>query len=164
LKKAKLLVVEIFVECPIKIRQMKDLLTLIFCLFLSFHVFGQNTLRGTITDKDTGEGIIFCDVAVYKNGGLVTGAQSDFDGNYTLNLEMGMYDLVFSYVGYSRLKIKDVLIISDKETIVNAKIESSTDFSDMSCGGYIIPLMGMDIFAKGQTFTAKDISNMPIKN
>ncbi len=91
--------------------------------------------------------------------------QTDFDGNYTIDLEMGMYDLVFSYVGYSRVKIKDILIVDDKESIINTEMISGVIYT--GCGGsgnYKIPLMGHDIFEKGQNFTARDIANMPVKN
>ena len=144
---------------------MKDFSTFIICLFLSFNAIGQSSLSGTVTDKETGEPILFGDVVVYRNGALVTGTQTDFDGNYTLDLETGMYDLVFDYVGYSRTKIKDVLIVDDKEKVVNAEIVSGITYSGCGgYGGYKVPLIEIDGFEKGQTFTSKDIANMPIKN
>jgi len=127
-------------------------------------MLGQSSISGKVTDKETSEPILFGDVAVYQNGVLITGAQTDFDGIYTIDLEMGMYDLVFSYVGYSSFKIKDLLIIEDKENTVNSEMSSSIIYS--VCGGnsYKIPLMEQDGFEKGQSFTAKNIANMPIKN
>ena len=144
---------------------MKDLLTFVFCLALSFNVLGQASLSGQVADKDTGEPILFGDVIVYRNGNLVTGAQTDFDGNYTISpIDAGTYEIAFKYVGYTDLKIEKVKFGANETVIVDAAIKSQRTICGPICVSYKIPLMSADIFEKGQTFIGKDIANMAIKN
>lgn len=145
---------------------MKDLLTLIVCLFLSFNVLGQASLSGLVTDEETGEPILFGDVVVYQNGKLVTGEQTDFDGNYVISpIDTGVYDVRFLYVGYEEVMIEKIQVFTDKETVVNASMKSGValDFPVIrNCGGPA--LIEQDNFDKEQTFTSKEIQRMPNKN
>ena len=96
---------------------MKIYLTSFFLLLFSFNALGKAALSGKLTDADTGEPILFGDVVVYKDGKLITGEQTDFDGNYIISpIDPGKYDVVFKYVGYPDIKIEDVIIKKDKET------------------------------------------------
>ena len=143
---------------------MKDLLPLIFCLFLSVNIFGQSALSGTVTDSDTGDPILFGDVVVYRNGALITGEQTDFDGNYILSpMDPGTYEVVFKYVGYTDVKYEGVLIHADKETILNASMSPGVALCD-GLMHYRPPIIEADDFEKGQIFTGKDIRRMPNKN
>ena len=138
---------------------------LIGCLFFSVSGFGQSAIAGKITDAETGEPILFGDIVVYQNGKLITGDQTDFDGNYIISpIDTGVYDILFLYVGYMDLKFEGVLIEMDKETTLDASITSgvSIDFPVIiQCGPSIIQ---QDDFDKGQTFTGRDIRRMPNKN
>ncbi len=147
---------------------MKNILTLIFCLFVSFNAFGQGSISGLVTDKDTGEPILFGDIVVYQDGKLITGEQTDFDGNYRIDsIKAGIYDIHFKYVGYEDTKFSAIKIVDGRETGVRALISPKKRGLMTGCGGYggyKIPLMGLDIFEKGQSFTSKEIQRMPIKN
>lgn len=57
----------------------------------------QGTLKGNLKDNKTQEALIGVNIQV-KGG--TAGTTTDVDGNYTLSLEPGNYDIVFSYVGY----------------------------------------------------------------
>ena len=144
---------------------MKILSTLVIGLFLSFSAFGQATLSGLVTDEETGEPILFGDIVLYQHGKVITGEQTDFDGNYIISpIDTGLYDVVFKYIGYMDLKYEDVLIENDKETILNPSILPgvSLDFPMIiQCGP---PIIEQDNFDKGQTFTSRDIRRMPNKN
>ncbi|NNM15046.1 MAG: hypothetical protein HKO56_00210, partial [Bacteroidia bacterium] len=59
----------------------------IVCSFLVFGsaVFAQSgTIKGKITDATSGEPVPFANVVAEKNGTQAGGAQTDFDGNYTI--------------------------------------------------------------------------------
>ncbi len=75
---------------------------LLFCAMtlIAFQALAQRKVSGKITDE-TKEGLP--GVAVIVKG-TTTGTISDFDGNYTLNVEDGS-TLVFSFVGYSTQEV-----------------------------------------------------------
>jgi len=145
---------------------MKDFLTLIFYLFISFHAIGQSTFTGKVTDEDTGEPILFGDVILYQNGKLITGEQTDFDGNYIISpIDTGVYDVVFKYVGYMDLKYEGVLIKKDKETLLSVSIKPGIPLKNhVIVRSITIPIIEQDEFEKGQTFSSRDIRRMPNKN
>jgi len=73
--------------------------TLLICLGLVIGgtAFAQTSLGGKVVD-DTGEAVLFGNVALYKNGVLISGGTTDIDGNYNLgNLDPGTYEVEFSY-------------------------------------------------------------------
>ena len=75
------------------------LLLLLFC-FGSVSLLAQTTLEGKVTDAVTGEPILFGTVALYKNDVLITGTDTDLDGNYFFSdMDPGNYDVEVSYVG-----------------------------------------------------------------
>jgi len=55
--------------------------------------------------------------------GTTTGAQTDFDGNYILEVYPGSYTLEYSYVGYSSSKEE---IITNENTIINKTLNSNS--------------------------------------
>ena len=96
----------------IEIKNMKKLTFLFACIFFSSVLFSQTyTLRGVLTDKNTGETLIGANV-LSASSGTVT----EYDGSYELKLEKGSHEITFSYVGYKTVSIpmsmsyKDVLI------------------------------------------------------
>jgi hypothetical protein len=82
-------------------------------LFTSSVVFAQKgTLKGIVKDAVTGESLIGANVIYGPGMGTVT----DIDGNYTLSLDYGHYDITVSYVGYETVN-KQVDISSAALTI-----------------------------------------------
>ncbi len=76
---------------------MKHLILLLLA-FSSFTLFAQKTtLSGKILDKESKEGLIGANVVVGAGIGTIT----DFDGNYTIDLDNGTYEVVASYIGYA---------------------------------------------------------------
>lgn len=90
----------------------------------AFSLNAQNgQIRGQVIDNDTGEAIMFGAVLIQETQ---TGTTTDLDGQYTLDLPEGIYNLSFSYLGYAELNITDVLIEQGKETVLDvAMIEES---------------------------------------
>ena len=71
-----------------------------FVLCFSIGIAGaQNTVTGTVTDAANAEPLIGANILIQETG---SGASTDFDGNYTLDLADGTYNLVASYAGYTR--------------------------------------------------------------
>ena len=59
---------------------MTRIILSLFGLFLAVGVMAQTSLQGKVTDVGSGEPIIFGNVALYQNGNLITGVETDFDG------------------------------------------------------------------------------------
>lgn len=61
-------------------------------------IYAQNTLKGSVIDKNTAEPLIFANIYIPQ---LEKGATSDFDGNFTLsNIPNGSFPIVVSIIGY----------------------------------------------------------------
>ena len=98
---------------------MKKLFTYLL-LFLVADLFGYGTLTGHIYDTDTQQPIIIGTVALYQNGVLVTGTDTDFEGDYSFgHLETGEYKIEVSYVGYHSSVVDCVIVEEDQQTILN---------------------------------------------
>ena len=101
---------------------MKIYLTSFFLLLFTLNAFSQSALSGKLTDADTDEPILFGDVVIYRNGALITGEQTDFDGNYIISpIDPGTYEVVFKYVGYADVKYQGVLYQTKSTLYVCAK-------------------------------------------
>lgn len=82
---------------------MKGTFTLLFFMFLVIGLQAQNvTVSGTITDAETGEGLIGASVL---EKGTTNGSITDIDGNYTVSVSGPETILQFSYVGYATQEI-----------------------------------------------------------
>lgn len=98
-------------------------LATIFLLILPFWVCAQNltqTIRGKITDADTGQPLAGATVQIIENQ---TGAVTDSFGNYRLeNISVGRYRLQASYIGYQTLTIAEILVESGHEVVQNVEL------------------------------------------
>ena len=82
------------------------------CFFLpSLVLTAQTALSGKVTDEDTGEPVEFATVALYRNGVLITGTETDAKGNYNFpDIDPGTYDVETSFIGYQSQRITGVKI------------------------------------------------------
>ncbi len=69
--------------------------------------FAQGTLRGTVIDDITGEAVSFADVLIESTG---EGTSTDLDGTFSFSLSPGTYEITVSFLGYSDMKIQNVII------------------------------------------------------
>ena len=86
----------------------------------------KTTLTGSIYDLETDEPLLFANVILYKNGKLVTGTNTDIDGDYVIgNVLPGTYDVEFNYVGYQNLRVSNVPIYENKLNMLGGKLDAS---------------------------------------
>ena len=145
---------------------MKKHITLfILCMFLSSIGIAQTQLQGKVTDQNTGEPILIGTVALYKGGALITGTDTDFDGNYFFSdVDPGTYDIEVSYVGYASQRITDVVAKAGKVTIVDVTLSEGELMDEVVIVGYKVPLVEFDNTTQGQTLTSEAIEQLPTKN
>ena len=73
----------------------------LFLLLIPILCFGQSSVKGTVSEEDSGLPLPGVNVLVK---GTSTGTTTDFDGNYQISANIGDV-LVFSYVGFSTQEI-----------------------------------------------------------
>ncbi|MDA9345007.1 TonB-dependent receptor [Flavobacteriales bacterium] len=102
----------------------KKIIFLFLGLSLSLNVFSQKgTIRGFVSDKETEEPIMFCNVSIE---GTSYGTQTDPNGMYTLSkIQSGEHTLVVTYVGYKKLT-KKVNLKTGQLLTVKLELEKST--------------------------------------
>lgn len=108
-------------------KQFQHVLQVLFLALFPAVLWAQQeaTLKGTVTDADTSEPLGFVNVSANVNG-ETRGAQTDYDGNYTLKLPAGTHVVTFSYVGYAERKITQKLLEGDVITL-NIAISQKTE-------------------------------------
>jgi CarboxypepD_reg-like domain len=80
---------------------------------------GQTSLAGKIIDNSNKEELIAANVALFRNGVLITGVATDFEGMYSVTLDPGFYDVEVSYVGYQNCLITGVMVVAGAANQLN---------------------------------------------
>lgn len=142
------------------------LVTTLFSLsifFASQAQVGQGALKGKVTDKESKEPLPFVNVVVELNGTIVTGAASDFDGEFTIKpIPPGKYDVKATFTGYQPVQISGVMINAEKITFQNiAMTTTAIDIKEFEVIAYSVPLIDKDNTATGATVTREDIDKLP---
>ncbi len=138
---------------------MKNLYLIIgFIIFHSSLSAAQGSITGKVLDKETSEPVIFATVALYKDGVLIKGAESDFDGIYFFdNLSFGDYTIEADYVGY--LGFKKQINLSHRKSTVNFDFLLNQEFicypnvTVTKCFSHMLPLVEHDNTTQGQLIT-----------
>jgi len=103
---------------------MKKYFLLISFLFFVASSFAQTgTIRGFVSDKNTGEPIMFCNVTI---DGTSHGSQTDLNGMYTLaRIPGGEHKIVVTFIGYKKLT-KDISLNTGQILTLKFELENST--------------------------------------
>jgi len=105
-------------------------------LILSFFLYGihsyaqgiTQTLRGTVIDKESGQPLEGVVVAVLRDSTLIGNNITDQSGEYRIeHVPITRVNIIFSYIGYKKAYIPNVLINSAKEMILNIEMESAIE-------------------------------------
>ena len=125
---------------------------------------GSGKISGKIVDKEMGDVLLFANVALFQNDILITGTETDLDGNFQFtNLEPGLYDIEASYVGYQSQRLVGVEIketdpskfqlklidAETKETLIGTCVQVFKD--DQFVKGYYSDIEGMVYFEDALT-------------
>jgi hypothetical protein len=86
------------------------------------------TIRGTITDKESKTTLPGASVAVYADSVFISGTVTDIDGNFRIdNIPVGRASIKISFIGYQDGNISNILITSAKEVIIQYALEESAE-------------------------------------
>jgi len=127
----------------------------------------QKMIRGTVSDKESGELLPFVNITLEHNGVIIAATTTDFDGNYQLQFDDASYEyenlrLVYSCLGYQKTTV-ELGTMSQDVKVINTQLQASDDFIMI---GIIIsepPLFdrspdGM----RKSTIKREDIQRMPV--
>ncbi len=133
---------------------------LIFLIFLFGKTgMAQTSITGKISDKKTGEDMIAANIILSQNGVFIQGETTDIDGNYSMQVDSGEYDMEISYTGYATQKITGIVVVEGKATKVDVLITSGeiVDWPILVCSGCCrVPLIQHDKTTTGITLSKKE--------
>jgi TonB-dependent receptor len=102
-------------ELPIK--PLVVLFLIIAFQLITGFAFAQNgTIRGAIFDESTGEPLYGVSVLVKETS---TGAVSDFDGKFEIQVAPGSYTLQISYISFSTVNLTEVIVEAGKVNVLS---------------------------------------------
>ncbi len=121
----------------------------------------RGIIKGTITDASTGEGLIQANILL-KDG---VGATTDFEGNFSIEADYGVYSISVSYSGYETFadrvnlrqpvlnlrlplkprELKEVVIVADpaverKTPVAFSKVDAKTIQEDLASRDMVLAL------------------------
>lgn len=96
---------------------MKKNFFLLAAMFITtLGAFAQmGTIRGTVIDDLTGETLIGVNVVI---GGTMTGASTDLDGQFSIRVAEGTYNVEATYISFAKLTVSGVVVKADEVTVV----------------------------------------------
>lgn len=144
---------------------MKNLLFILLLLMTYSFAFTQTSLSGKITeeDEDYNEPVLFGNVVLFKEGILITGQETDFEGNYHFTaIDPGTYEVEASYLGLQTKRISDVVVQAGINTVLDIQLA----YTESCCFpvitlDYTIPLIEHDNFTSGTIYTSSQIRVSP---
>jgi hypothetical protein len=144
---------------------VKKLLSLV-CILIGLQslTWAQGDLKGMVKD-DKGEPVAFATVALLKDGVLVTGVQTDFDGKYFVKgVNTGSYTVKISSLGYASVTNNNVVIQTDRITFLDATLPQSTTVLTEVVIDSKPSLITKDETKQSVTMTKDQIMKLPTAN
>ncbi|RLJ65601.1 TonB-dependent receptor [Lacinutrix venerupis] len=112
----------IFLKYISKMKNIKNILSLFLFLITAVAFSQSGQVAGKVMDGEFNDVLPFANILVK---GTANGTTSDFDGKYNLDLEVGTYTIVFSFVGYQTQEITDVKVTSNNVTDLEVTLNPS---------------------------------------
>lgn len=131
---------------------MKLRITFLLLCFGLFSLSAQQTVSGTVTD---GQGVPLPGTSVLEKG-TTNGTQSDFDGNFSLNVSDANAVLVVSYIGFGTQEIP----VDGQDTISVALEESAAGLEEVVVIGYG-EVRKKDLTGSVSTVGGDELANLP---
>ncbi len=138
-----------------------------FLLFFCILFFWQNGLQaqflleGKVVDEN-GEGVILARIEAYKNENFLIKADTDFDGNFQLNLPDSLVILKFIYTGYKTNiveldgKSHIIEVVLDEHEILEEVVITRCDFSRI--------IIEQSDTTRKEVITKEGIKKLPTRN
>ena len=103
-------------------RSVRRSLALALCLFAAASpaLAQKGSVAGVVIDAETGETLVGANVVLE---GTAVGTTTDLDGRYVLGpLDPGVYDVVYSYIGFSAKTVRSVEVAAGAATRIDVSL------------------------------------------
>ena len=97
-------------------KKIISLVILLFCTTLLAQTsFKKAVVTGKVIDKTTSKPMEFVTLSAYKSdtNKLITGTATDGNGNFSLEITNGIYNIKFEYMGYKTITLNQQNIAGD---------------------------------------------------
>ncbi|MBK6263458.1 SusC/RagA family TonB-linked outer membrane protein [Marivirga sp. S37H4] len=132
---------------------MKKILLTFFVLVLVLDAWAQDrTVRGTVTDAETGEGLPGVNVVLE---GTNTGVNTDLEGNYQISVPSDGGVLVFSFIGMANQEIS----IGQRSVV---DVEMAADIKQLS--EVVVTALGIEREQRSLGYSVQEISGDDMVN
>ncbi|MFM2267198.1 MAG: hypothetical protein RL757_639 [Bacteroidota bacterium] len=141
-------------------------LLLLLVLIASMTVVGlaQGTLRGTVTDAENKEPLPSAVIKITKNGQFKKGTAADFDGNYSLDLDPGDYDIEVVLLGYQAFKTTNITVENRIRDFNIKLVKDGIQLTEAIITATRVPLVKTDVTTQGGTLTATQMAKLPTRD
>lgn len=123
-----------------------------------------SSIYGKVTDEETGEELLYANIVLKQNDHYIAGTSTDFEGNYSMPVEPGVYNLSISYTGYPDRIITDIKIKADEGTKLDIMMQEGLNIEVFTVRCIYIPILDQDPTSRGKTIYHEEIRNQPQKN
>ncbi len=119
-----------------KIHSMKLVASLLFFLFSAIAVQSQVVISGVVLDSATREPLLGASVFAQNT---TLGTTSNKEGQFSISLKSGGYELIFSFTGYKNQEIRitenkneqlEILLVKEDKSMGEVIIQSSNEVKD----------------------------------
>ncbi|MBL7796894.1 MAG: carboxypeptidase regulatory-like domain-containing protein [Saprospiraceae bacterium] len=123
----------------------------------------KSVLAGRLTD-DMGDALIGGTVKVLRGDNLVRGIISDYNGDYRVALEPGIYNLEFSYTGFRSQRVNGMQVKAENLHTLDVSLGTGMVLEEVTISAYKVSLIQQDQTQGGQTLTSEQIKNLPTRS
>ena len=132
---------------------------LIFCNMNFAQTTGK--LKGKVTDNN-GEPLVGANVLIM---GTNLGAATDVDGYYNIiNVRTGTYSVEFRYVGYQSKIVKEVNVVPDQTTEIDAQLNEQSVETQAVTVTAQKPLVEFNQTSSVASVSKQEINNLPVQS
>jgi TonB-dependent receptor len=109
---------------------MRYLLSIFFIVYISISSAQVGKIRGKVVDDKSSETLVGVTVLIKETA---TGAATDLDGQFTIDIPAGTYDLQISYISFQTLIIENINVQPGEITLLNdiRLVESTLELDEV---------------------------------
>lgn len=101
---------------------MKNIALIIGLFVVSLGFAQDGKIKGSVLDGEfNNEPLAFASISVKGTDHTVT---SDLNGNYNLDVAEGTYTLIFNFVGYTPVEVKNVVVNKNEVVLKNETLQA----------------------------------------
>jgi outer membrane receptor protein involved in Fe transport len=152
-------------EVPMISRFIPPVIPVILCLFLMTPPLSASStgkIAGKVTEAETGESMVGVNVVIE---GTMIGAATGPDGTYVINnVEPGIYNVVFSAVGYQRKIVTNVSVASNFTTLIDIELAVEAYLLETVVVEATTPLIRKDLTSSHTVIDNRQIEALPVES